>query len=450
MNCQILRTLYVKANGIIPCEDNCGEWITLGNVSLEPGWSISGILEGPNFDHLRKSFAGQKLPWATVCDRCALIRPYQEIDDSIARRYIEKLQIETALTCALRCPCCSSLGQLKLRSKPFIMNLDLFKRLLWSCADEGYKIHSIEYCGQGEPLMHPKFAEFVRTAREIHPTARQRLVTNANYDYTEKVCGQYIEEIYVSCDGVFQKSYEQYRRGGSVDKALKFMRDAAAITQSKRPSVVWKYILFEFNDSEEELRLAQQIALDTGVEMLMFVLTQSDFQSRIYTKVNFPEILLCAPNARLSMTPDFFREEENDRPEQLDAICAGVDNGIICCHIDHIRAFPGIITLHGWAVACDPADEIVDMALTEDGQRLGSGVLGILRPDVQQYFQRSGRSAPRNAGFALSARCLCATPYPRRVDFHIRTKNGAVGHIIWSAAHPNMLDFVSFCSPYWH
>ena len=430
MNCQILRTLYVKANGTIPCEDNAGEWVTLGNVSLDPDWSIAHVLDGQGYDQLRGAFARGEFPWPKVCQRCALIRPHQQMDDQISQKRIEKLQIETSLTCTLRCPCCSFQGQLKLRHKPFVMDIKIFRRLLESLIAEKYQIGFIEYCGQGEPLTHPQFAEFVKTAREIYPATPQRLVTNANYDYDEKIRGEFIDEIYVSCDGIFQENYEKYRRGGSVAKALKFMRDAGALMQARRPLVVWKYILFEHNDSPEEIVAAQSFALAANVGMLMFVLTQTDFRSKIYTSNTHHHILLLAPNARLFKTPDFQREAGHDRPERTVtlSLSEGAGNTGTKRYVDHMGVFPGLLTVQGWALAGDPEDRVESIAATGDGQPLGLARLGVLRLDVHRQIHGANTA---HAGFILASRWPDDKSHPERIGLKITTQKGVVERSTW-------------------
>src|SRR5262249_3318310 len=148
--------------------------------------------------------------------------------DLLADRIIDVLQIETSLECTLRCPCCAQAYQIRHRAKPHIMDPASFRRLLQNCADSGYAINTIEYQGQGEPLSHPRFSDFIRIAREVFPKTRQRVITNGNYDYATKLEDQFLDEIWVSCDGVFQHSYEKYRRNGSVAKPLKFLRDAVS------------------------------------------------------------------------------------------------------------------------------------------------------------------------------------------------------------------------------
>jgi hypothetical protein len=58
------------------------------------------------------------------------------------------------------------------------MPLELFASMLRSLRDEGYAVGEVEYCGQGEAMTHPRFNEFVDTARDILPETAQRLITN--------------------------------------------------------------------------------------------------------------------------------------------------------------------------------------------------------------------------------------------------------------------------------
>ena len=50
--------------------------------------------------------------------------------------------------------------------------------------------------------------------------------------------------------------------------------------------VQWKYILFEHNDSEEEIRAAQRLAARYGVDQILFVLSHTWHRSRKYTSLS--------------------------------------------------------------------------------------------------------------------------------------------------------------------
>ena len=440
MNCQILRTLYLKANGVIPCEDNRGEWTDLGKVSLDADWSIDAVLKNEQYSKIRAALAAGEMPWPKICSECAMIRPHQPMNDQIAAKHIEKLQIETTLACTLRCPGCSALGQIALREKPYTMKLEVYERLLQSLADEGYHLDFIEYCGQGEPLAHPKFAEFVRIARRIMPKTKHRLVTNGNYNYEEKIEGEFIDEIYVSADGITQELYEQYRVRGDVELAKQFMRDASSPAQKRRPLVVWKYILFNYNDGDDELRSAHQFAVDSNVGMLMFILTATEWQSKRYTPKTYPEILTHAPSARLSMTPDFLREAENDQP-LLRASMLPIRRWMpfkrarTMCRPDFMGVYPGLITVIGWAAGLKQT-ELQEISVFGDGVPLGSPQRGIFRPEVAEYLDQPNDS---HAGFALAAKWGGDKPHPSRIDVKLTTKCGRIERPGWEVQNPHPL-----------
>jgi hypothetical protein len=82
-------------------------------------------------------------------------------------------------------------------------------------------------------------------------------------------------------DGATAQSYLKYRVGGSFELALEFLRrlrdDRIRMHSSLR--VEWKYILFEWNDSPEEMRLAADFAKELQVR-LIFVRTHSPGHSK--------------------------------------------------------------------------------------------------------------------------------------------------------------------------
>ena len=80
-----------------------------------------------------------------------------------------------------------------------------------------------------------------------------------------------------------------------------FIADAARATPRAR--VIWKYILFEFNDSPAELQRAQQLAMDHGVDVLLFVVTHSAGRSQRYTQRNMEQLLKLTPFATINTTP---------------------------------------------------------------------------------------------------------------------------------------------------
>jgi molybdenum cofactor biosynthesis enzyme MoaA len=184
-------------------------------------------------------------PWKDICINCQLFNSGELFTDNLTNKQIKMIQIETSLNCSLSCPCCMHSNEIKQRPGPYLMDLKVFKRVLKSCVESGFKVENIIFMGNGEPLSHPNFSDFVELAHSIIPETKLTMHTNGNYDYKKSLKDQYLDEIFVSCDGLYQSSYEKYRIHGSVSQALKFMADAKS---SKHPNVIWKYTLFEFND----------------------------------------------------------------------------------------------------------------------------------------------------------------------------------------------------------
>jgi organic radical activating enzyme len=385
MNCEILETLYVRSNGDIPCNDDAGEPIILGRVEADPGWTIDEVLRGPRFVAIRSALAAGNAPWPE-CERCGWLRPGEPLVDGLSERRVRKVQVEPSLLCTLRCPGCSNQLQTKSRPRPHVMPPELFERLLRSLAEGGWSVGEIEYCGQGEPLLHPKFARLLALAREIVPAASQRVITNGNADYARATGRQGIDEIIVSCDGARQASYEQYRIGGDVERALRFLRDARPVENGVTQRRIWKYILFEFNDSDEELEQAQHMAQEMGIDVLVFVLTHSCHRSVRWTEANAGDLPLLYPNVVSSVTPVHDREALGMSPVGEWKV-AGLRRREVSFTVDRVAGHARHVECDGW-VSAPSGIQAIDIAV--DGQVLGPVRMGLRRPDVERQLPAAG------------------------------------------------------------
>jgi wyosine [tRNA(Phe)-imidazoG37] synthetase (radical SAM superfamily) len=413
MFCEILRTLYLKSNGEVLCNDDFGERIVLGEVSSDPAWNIGGLFSNTQYQRIRSAFLAGEAPWKGVCERCAFLRSNERYRDDLGARHIVKLQIEPSLVCNLSCPCCSNSLQMRERKKPFIMPPELFRRLLCSLGEEGFIIEHVEYCGQGEPLMHPQFGQFVQSCRELFPDTKQRLITNGNFDYAEKLGGHFIDEIYVSCDGARQRSYERYRVKGNVSTALRFLGDAPSTASGSKQLLVWKYILFEFNDSEEEIFDAQQLAEEYGVDILLFVLTHSQYRSQRFTLETIGSLPVRFANVRTNAHPSFYNGALFGRYVNNRSWTAKLRTRTYNAHLEDVFLFSGnVLHLKGWAAGRQGVDIV---RISCNGTPIGEVVPAERRPDVFSVFPRY---KPDTAGFRLSA--VLPGKQPSALDFTLQ------------------------------
>ncbi len=85
-----------------------------------------------------------------------------------------------------------------------------------------------------------------------------------------------IDEVTFSVDGAFPASYARYRQRGDFEVALRNLR---AMTDEKHsagrdlPFINWRYILFRWNDSHEEMDHARALAEEIGVDRLTWEIT---------------------------------------------------------------------------------------------------------------------------------------------------------------------------------
>ena len=391
MNCEILRTLYVKANGEILCNDDHGEQVSLGMPDYQmDDCGIHEIFSNEHFDHIRKSFSSGSVPWPGICEPCALFRPLEaHSGDLLASRVLEKIQFESSLACALKCPSCSNLFHLRNRKPPVHFPVEWMNRLLSDLRTSGYQIQTIEFCGQGEPLNHPKFKEIIRSVRSFYPSTRIRVITNGNHEYGSKIGSEFVEEIVVSIDGVDQESYEKYRVNGKFDKAVSFLRDAALQQISNGGRVIWKYILFTSNDSDDQIIEAQRLANEMGISRLWIVHGHGDLKSQRLTFENSIQIPIKYPRVKIESHPSFNRDSISLNNVGSARLASGAPSAL---WLDTLVVHPNrTITLIGWA-GC--IDETFDCLLLRIGNCEPITLpLDVLRPDIRQTYPSFARVA---------------------------------------------------------
>lgn len=144
------------------------------------------------------------------------------------------ISVEPANFCQLRCPECP-IGQGKhLSTKPQLMSMQMFERILQQTYATA---HTIQFYFQGEPLLNQQLPEMIYKANKLG--LYTIVSTNAqalNPNIAEKLVKSGLKHIIVSIDGFTQESYEAYRIGGSLHKALEglsFLSQAKAQLHSR-------------------------------------------------------------------------------------------------------------------------------------------------------------------------------------------------------------------------
>lgn len=343
MDCRILRQVTLKADGHLACDDSYGYKIDLGHVADEPGWRLRDVLAGPVYQHVRSAFQQGRVPWPGVCERCDLLSDGAAPQDTLASRV--DILVEPTLACALACACCMRKKVLAKGRNTGSLDPVLLQRLVDSCASDGITVGEVSYSGQGEPLLHDDFQKLLRAVRAAAPQANQIVATSGNVDFRSTLGDFPVDRIVVACDGASQGTYGRYRKGGVFANVVRFMRDCRAHGH-RDVHLEWKYILFEWNDSDEELACAQQLADDIGVDSLLFIITNSKWFSKRFTVDTITDLKLSSAVARVSPSAAMnavAAESAALVPDGIDAAKLG--------HIDVCNVSVGkMLNVEGWVL----------------------------------------------------------------------------------------------------
>lgn len=174
------------------------------------------------------------------------------------------LSIEPTTSCNLRCPECPS-GLRSFTRPTGMLGEEIFRKVI----DENARtLWYLIFYFQGEPYLHPSFTELVSYAssKGIYTATS----TNAHYltdEMARKTVESGLDRLIISIDGTTQETYEQYRKGGRLEKVLEGTRNIIRWKKklkSKTPHVVFQFLVVGPNEHQipDIHRLAREEEVD--------------------------------------------------------------------------------------------------------------------------------------------------------------------------------------------
>ena len=151
----------------------------------------------------------------------------------------------------------------------------------------GSYLYEVDLNNWGEPFLNK---DLVKMIQYCHGKGiRTSVNTNLNVKLSEKhaieLINSGLDVLYISMDGVTQKTYEKYRKGGN----LGLLWDNIGLVTAKRkqlgkkkPKIVWQFLVSRFN--EHELRELEQTRQHLGVDELVLGGLRSDMGKEIFTR----------------------------------------------------------------------------------------------------------------------------------------------------------------------
>lgn len=277
-------TVLSDGTAVCACVDS-GKKNPLGN--LREG-SFEEVWDGPGYVGLREAIATD-IDQVEVCRGC----PNRIEGPPPPEGYVrgipkpEVLFLESYAGCNLTCPGCDR-DAIEGTRTDLALDWDTYTKLI---DDLSPGLKYMEFHVGGENYMHKRANPMVAYCKERNPDCYVLSSTNGHFFHTDDriqdVFDSGIDCLIFSIDGATQESYEKYRVNGRLDRVLKGMRRMIEMRNAQGrqlPLIVWRYILFSWNSSQEEMDLARSMADEIGVDQLAWHLNvaEGDYSSPRY------------------------------------------------------------------------------------------------------------------------------------------------------------------------
>jgi hypothetical protein len=242
--------------------------------------SVGEVWTGPVISRLREEL---NHGGSSFCGDCPLKLPLKK-GEAPAERPLDagplpgRMFIECTAACNISCAgaCCAPETGITRTRQAGMLDFELFRRVI----DEvGPSLNRIDFFNYGEAFLHKRAIEMCEYIKASFPHIYLYTSTNGlafSEAGARRLVHSGIDEVTFSIDGATAESYSKYRQRGRFDLALANLR---AMADEKRasgrdlPFLNWRYILFTWNDSDQEMNLARQLAADAGVDRLCWEIT---------------------------------------------------------------------------------------------------------------------------------------------------------------------------------
>lgn len=271
-----IAVLLCDGRVVCGCADPYGRRV-LGDTRTTP---LTGIWRGPTASRLREEMnAGG----SSFCGDCPLKLPLGP-DDAPPQRDLAvgplpgRLYVETTAACNISCfqACCAPETGITRTRQAGMLDFDLFTRVI---DEAGPSLGRVDFFNYGEAFLHKRAVEMCEYIKAKFPHIYLYTSTNGlalTEEKARRLVHSGIDEVTFSIDGATPESYVRYRQRGRFDVALANLRAMADEKQRSGrdiPQINWRYILFTWNDSDDEMTRARQMATELGVDRLCWEIT---------------------------------------------------------------------------------------------------------------------------------------------------------------------------------
>jgi len=242
--------------------------------------SLSEVWNGHTIRSLRSDLNGGG---SRFCGDCPLKLPLAA--DQVppqrpesAGPWPSRLYIECTAACNISCyqACCAPETGITRTRQAGMLDFGLFKRVI---DEAGPSLGRIDFFNYGEAFLHRRAVEMCEYIKGRFPHIYLYTSTNGlafSDESAARLVRSGIDEVTFSIDGATPASYVKYRQRGDFEKAIRFLRmmaDQKHAAHLDVPVLNWRYILFKWNDSDDEMDRARALASEMGIDRLCWEIT---------------------------------------------------------------------------------------------------------------------------------------------------------------------------------
>lgn len=192
--------------------------------------------------------------------------------------YPISLSFEPTTSCNLRCPECPS-GLRSFTRPAGMLENNFFRNTIDQISGD---LMYLVFYFQGEPYLNPEFLKMVSYAasKGIY-TATSTNAHFLNDDNARKTVESGLDRLIISIDGTTQDIYQQYRKGGKLDKVIEGTKKIVAWKKklkSRTPYIFFQFLVVKPN--EHQTGEIKKLAKECGVDEVRFKTAQIyDFEN---------------------------------------------------------------------------------------------------------------------------------------------------------------------------
>lgn len=276
--------MVVNCDSTVSC--NCNDGFGLGLLGSLETKKLDEIFWGDKATNFRKKLSNGKLPIMN-CSLCHDLKyaNKNQIKKSInSFKFPQALMLENTANCNLNCVSCDRKRIYSLRKKKTI-NLEEIKKIAKELSRN--KVKFLYYFNLGEPFMSDHLPEELKIIKSDNPEIKIRLSTNGTLvNSPDKIeAALLLDRITFSLDGSDQKTLQKYQKGGNFWESYNNMKNLVTARNElgkTKPLIIWKYVLFRWNDNKKNIEEAIKLARDAGVDIIYFEKTLSPLHGISY------------------------------------------------------------------------------------------------------------------------------------------------------------------------